>query len=146
MLILWEPYHTCKYTVRETQFLNDRTMDGRDNSDLLYDTVYTQTAQRLIMVGCLSIYGSTALFWRWALIYFLDLFTVGRTPWTGDQPGARPLPAHRAAQTQNKRTQTSIPRVRFETVHALDHAATVIGNGRMTDEFERICLEGTVVV
>jgi hypothetical protein len=45
--------------------------------------------------------------------------------------------AHRAAQTQNKRTQTSMPRVGFETtiqvferakkVHALDLAATVIG-------------------
>jgi hypothetical protein len=26
---------------------------------------------------------------------FLILYTVGRTPWTGDQPVARPLPAHR---------------------------------------------------
>jgi hypothetical protein len=55
----------------------------------------------------------------------------------GDQPVARPLPAHRTAQTQNKRTQTSMPQVRFEpttpvfkrakTVHDLDRAATVIG-------------------
>jgi hypothetical protein len=28
---------------------------------------------------------------------FLILYTVGRTPWTGEQPAARPLP------TQNKR-------------------------------------------
>jgi hypothetical protein len=40
--------------------------------------------------------------------------TSGRTPWTGDQPIARPLPAHRATQTQNKRTQTSMPWVGFE--------------------------------
>jgi hypothetical protein len=26
---------------------------------------------------------------------FLILYTVGRTPWTGDQPFARPLPTHR---------------------------------------------------
>jgi hypothetical protein len=26
---------------------------------------------------------------------FLILYTVGRTPWTGDQPVARPLPTHR---------------------------------------------------
>jgi hypothetical protein len=36
---------------------------------------------------------------------FLNLYTVGRTPWTGDQPVARPLPAHITTQTQNKRTQ-----------------------------------------
>jgi hypothetical protein len=29
----------------------------------------------------------------------------------GDQPVGRPLPAHRTAQTQNKRTQTSMPQV-----------------------------------
>jgi hypothetical protein len=70
---------------------------------------------------------------------FLNLYTVGRTIWTGDQPVARPLPIHRTTQTQNKRTQYrhSIPLVGFEptipaferakTVHALDRAATVIG-------------------
>jgi hypothetical protein len=67
----------------------------------------------------------------------LILYTVGRTPWTGDQPVARPLPTHRIAQTQNKRTQTSISWVGFEptipaferakTIHALDRAATVVG-------------------
>jgi hypothetical protein len=59
-----------------------------------------------------------------------------RTLWTEDQPVARPLPTHRTTQTQNKRTQTSMPRVGFETttpvferaktVHALDRAAAVI--------------------
>jgi hypothetical protein len=65
-------------------------------------------------------------------------YTDGRTPWTGDQPVARPLPTHTTAQTQNKRTQTSMPLVGFEptipvferakTVHALDSAATVTGH------------------
>jgi hypothetical protein len=55
-----------------------------------------------------------------------------------DQPFTRPLPTHRTTQTQNKRTQTSMPRVGFKTmisvfaqaktVHALDCAATVIGS------------------
>jgi hypothetical protein len=55
----------------------------------------------------------------------------------GDQPVARPLLAHKTTQTQNKRTQKTIPPVGFETtiselerakaVHALDCAATVIG-------------------
>jgi hypothetical protein len=78
---------------------------------------------------------STALCWALAAFSsFLILFTVGRTPWTGDQPVARPLPT----QTQNKRTQISMPRVgleptipvfkRTKTVHALDCAVTVIGS------------------
>jgi hypothetical protein len=55
----------------------------------------------------------------------------------GDQPVAWSLLTHRTKQTQNERTQTSIPRVEFEptipaferakTVHALDRAATVVG-------------------
>jgi hypothetical protein len=44
----------------------------------------------------------------------LILYTVGTTPWTGDQPVARPLPTHRTTQTQNKRTQTSMPWDGFE--------------------------------
>jgi hypothetical protein len=68
---------------------------------------------------------------------FWNFYTVGRTPWTEDQPVARPLPTNRTAQTQNKRTQTTVPQVEFEltipvfewatTVQALDHEATVIG-------------------
>jgi hypothetical protein len=63
----------------------------------------------------------------------LILYTVSRTPWTGDQPVSRPLPTHRTTHTQNKRIQTSMPLVGFElttpvferakTVHALDRAA-----------------------
>jgi hypothetical protein len=73
----------------------------------------------------------------WPFFSFLILCTVGRTPWMGDQAVARPLRIHRTTQTQNKPTQTSMPRVRFEattpvfeqakTVHVLDCAATVIG-------------------
>jgi hypothetical protein len=32
----------------------------------------------------------------------------------GDQPVARPLSTHRTTQTQNKRKQTSMPRVGYE--------------------------------
>jgi hypothetical protein len=70
---------------------------------------------------------------RCVLLQFLNPKRVGRTPWTGDQPIARPLPIH----TQNKQRQRSIPWVRFEPmipafegakrVHALDRAATVTG-------------------
>jgi hypothetical protein len=69
---------------------------------------------------------------------FLILYTVVRTPWTGDQPDAKPLSSHRTTQTQNKSTQTPMPRVGFEPtipvfelkkrVHVLERAATVIGS------------------
>jgi hypothetical protein len=45
----------------------------------------------------------------WPLIQFRNIFdTDGRTPWTSDQPVARPLPTHRRTQTQNKRTHTHV--------------------------------------
>jgi hypothetical protein len=41
------------------------------------------------------------------LIQFRNHFyTDGMTPWTSDQPVARPLPKHRTSQTQNKRIHT----------------------------------------
>jgi hypothetical protein len=77
------------------------------------------------------------LFGHWSLFTFLIFYTVGRTPWMEDQPVARPLPKHRMTQTQNKRTQTSMPLMGFEHtipvfdrakgVHALDRAATIMG-------------------
>jgi hypothetical protein len=89
-----------------------------------------------------SIYGSTVLCWTLAAFFSFLIYTVGRTQWTGDQPVARPLPAYRTAQTQNKRTQTFMPQVGFEpkipvfdrekTVHALDSLATVIGSSLNT--------------
>jgi hypothetical protein len=60
------------------------------------------------------------------------LYTVGMTPWMGDQPLIMPLPT---TQTHNKCTQASMPRVRFEpmapvferlkTVHASGRAVTL---------------------
>jgi hypothetical protein len=92
----------------------------------------------------LSLYGSTALVDIGRFCSFLILYTVCRTPWTGDQPIARPLPIHRITQMHNKRIHTSMPRMGFEptipvferakTVHALDHAATVIGDRYVREE------------
>jgi hypothetical protein len=51
--------------------------------------------------------------------------TVGRTPWTGGQPVARPQHTQRTIQTQNKRTQTSMPLVVFEpTIPVFERAKT----------------------
>jgi hypothetical protein len=71
---------------------------------------------------------------------FLILYTVGTSPWTWDQPVARPHPPHRTTQTQIKHTQTSMPRAGFgptipvferaKAVYALDRSATVIGHLR----------------
>jgi predicted tellurium resistance membrane protein TerC len=68
---------------------------------------------------------------------FLILYTFRRTPRTGDQSVARPLPRHRTTETQNEHTQKSMAWVGFEpmitaferakAVHALDHVTTVIG-------------------
>jgi hypothetical protein len=40
------------------------------------------------------------LFFSFVIFFYTD----SRTPWTRDQPIARPLPTHRTTQTQNKRT------------------------------------------
>jgi hypothetical protein len=82
---------------------------------------------------------------HWLFFQVSNLYTVGRTPWTEDQLVARPLPAHRTTQRQNKRTHTSMPRVGFramipvfelaKTLHGLDRAATVlcdVGSGITT--------------
>jgi hypothetical protein len=54
--------------------------------------------------------GSTALCWALASSLVSYLFdTVDRTPWTGNEPVARPLPTHRTTQTQNKRTYKHAP-------------------------------------
>jgi hypothetical protein len=74
--------------------------------------------------------------WSIGLIsQFFYHFTDGRTPWTGHQLVARPLPKHRITQTQNKHIH--IPNIhalcgiraseRVKTVHALDRSATVTG-------------------
>jgi hypothetical protein len=80
------------------------------------------------------IYGSTVLLLGSGPFFsFFILFTVGRTPWAG-----KSIRRKTHTYTQNKRTQTYIPWVRFEptsqafeqvkTVHALDYAVTVIGS------------------
>jgi hypothetical protein len=56
------------------------------------------------------------------LFSLLILYTVSGTPWTGDQPVAGPLPAHRTAQTQNKRAQTSMLPVGFELTNPVFRA------------------------
>jgi hypothetical protein len=96
----------------------------------------------------LSLYVSTDPLDLDRFFTFLILYTVGRTPWTGDQHIARPLRTHRTTQTHNKRTQTSMPRVGSEptipvfewakTVYASDRAATVTGTNGKTQRHKDI--------
>jgi hypothetical protein len=62
---------------------------------------------------------------------FLILYTVGRTPQTGDQPVIRPLPTHRTTQTQNKHTY----------VHNLIGIRTHNACGRASEDssYRRLC-------
>jgi hypothetical protein len=67
----------------------------------------------------------------------LAFYTDGRTPWTGDQPVARPIPANNNTNTINAQNtdihvlsgiRTHDPSVRAgEEVYALDRTATMIG-------------------
>jgi hypothetical protein len=78
-----------------------------------------------------SICGSTDVCWTLELFQFLDLFTVGRTPWTSGHPVTRPLSTYRTPQTQNKRTQTSMPQMEFErTIPVFERAKTVHALGQ----------------
>jgi hypothetical protein len=57
--------------------------------------------------------------------FLIYIYTVSRTPWTVDQPAARPLPTYRTKQTQNKRRQTSMPRMGFKhTIPVFEWAKT----------------------
>jgi hypothetical protein len=86
---------------------------------------------------------------RWPLFSFLIFYTVGKTPWTGDQPFVRPLPTHTRQHKQNKHKQTSILQVGFEptipaferakTVNTLDSAATAVGMQSITLRTCLIC-------
>jgi hypothetical protein len=71
--------------------------------------------------------------WILANFQFLNLYTVGRTLWTGDQPVARPLYLHtdkthtHIHSSSGIRTHDLCVFERAKRVHALDCAATVIG-------------------
>jgi hypothetical protein len=51
---------------------------------------YALAASAVII--CLWFYGPLLGLGRFFI--FLILYTVGKSPWTGDQPVARPLPTH----------------------------------------------------
>jgi hypothetical protein len=63
-----------------------------------------------------------------SLIQFRNHFSQkGGTPWTSDQPVARPLPKHRTTQTQNKR-------IHRPNIHALSGIRTHDPSVRASEE------------
>jgi hypothetical protein len=71
----------------------------------------------------------------WPVLIFLIPYTIARTPWIVDQSVTRSLSTHRGTQMQCEHTQTSTPRVGFETttpvferaktIHVLHREATL---------------------
>jgi hypothetical protein len=54
------------------------------------------------------------------------LYTVDRTPWTGNHPVASLIPAHRTTQAVNKHAQTVVLPMRFEhTIPVFEREKTV---------------------
>jgi hypothetical protein len=57
----------------------------------------------------LSIYGSIVLLLdRGRFFRFLVLYTVGKTPWNGDQPLTRPLLTYKTTQSQSKHASSGV--------------------------------------
>jgi hypothetical protein len=93
----YAPLHWYQHQTREVYFIQTR-----------YPSIYLSFCWILV-----------------AIFSFLTLYTVGRTPWTGDQSVGRPLPTHRTTQTQNKRTQN---------IHALSGFRTHDPRFRMSED------------
>jgi hypothetical protein len=109
------------------QHFTQQDVNNKDDHALMSWSVRPSIYLSVYLSVCLSVYSP---YEPWPLFQFLNPYTVGRTPWKGDQPVAKPLPTYRTTQTQNKRThrhpclQPTIQEFRqAKTVHA-----TVIGS------------------
>jgi hypothetical protein len=110
--LLWQPHHRpLRYSSRESPEGGTPRSSAYNYPHIRLLEVISQLHFYFVHI---SVYGSTALADLGRFFSFFNLYTVGRTPWTGHQPVARLLPTHRTTQRQNKRTHTSMPRVGFE--------------------------------
>jgi hypothetical protein len=106
--------HAAVYTPQSKRQL--RRLTGRKVSTSQFKKITAiGVGSRLLLLLLLWIYGPLLCLGRF--FSFLILCTVGRTPWTGDQPVAKHLPIRRTTQTQNKRTQ-------YTDIHALSGIRT----------------------
>jgi hypothetical protein len=68
--------------------MHNLSWDGRCPAEIRTQNLPNTNLER-------SICGSTAFVDLGRFFSFLITYIIGRTPWTGDQPVARPLPTHR---------------------------------------------------
>jgi hypothetical protein len=68
----------------------------------------------------------------WSLFRLLNVYTVGRTPWTGDQPVARPLLTHRTAHTAEIHASSGI-RTHDPSVRAGEDGSCLIRPAALID-------------
>jgi hypothetical protein len=83
------------------------TIDNKSNTEKAFDFD--------CLLSLLLLWLYSPLFGLGRFFSFLNLYTIGRAPWTGDQPAARPLPTRRTKQTQNKRTQYKHPCLEWDS-------------------------------
>jgi hypothetical protein len=98
------PRWPCDTLYRQKLTLTSPTIGGRSVSIVRSRNKATELLLLLLLLWLYS-----PLFGLCCSFSSLILYTVGRTPWSGDQPVVRPLPTHKATQTQ-----TSTLRVGFE--------------------------------
>jgi hypothetical protein len=58
----------------------------------------------IFIIITITIIALQAFLGPWPLFHFLILYTIGKTPWTGDQPVTRPLLKYRTTQRMNAYT------------------------------------------
>jgi hypothetical protein len=82
---------------------SDRVIDF-DNPSKRKGSLYGSFVSAIFIIMIIGTWLLSIYLWLcnlcgpWPLFQFLNLYTVGRTPWTVDQPIARPLPTHRTTQ------------------------------------------------
>jgi hypothetical protein len=118
-------YLNCKYQRPLLLLLLLLLLSGSTNMHgWLYNFIII-VFQRL---GILACSGSEFIFWNLGIRW-----TVGRTPWMGDRPDARPLPTYRTTQHRKMRTHvhaSSGIRIHDPSVRAASDRAA-IGTGIM---------------
>jgi hypothetical protein len=95
-----------------------------------------------VSLSFIIINGSTAHYWALAAIFsFWTLYTVSRTPWTGDQPVVRPLHTgqhtrkHRINMHRDPYLEWDSNRRSQKKAHASDCKATVVGRYCISSRF-----------
>jgi hypothetical protein len=113
------------------------------NSNYTWRRVPSYEAPHYAVLGNFSFFnGSTTLVGLGRFLFqFPNLYTGGRTPWTGDQLVARPLPKHTKTKILYTPLNIHAPKAGFEpeitaserskTVHALDRSAIATGLGEL---------------